>query len=233
MKNIKSLVIIATLLMIVNCVLLAVLWYRSNYKKQVQRQPQGQAFEYLTHELKLNPAQVKKYQVLRDQHVQLTRKTSEEMRLQRDSFFDNLKNPQANIVAVQQLEKRILLNQAKLDSATFFHFRSFRTILNPEQAARFDSIINTVLHMMSRPPGRPGQNGPPPGKEPGGKPMNGQHERDNGRPGSLRPDGRPMGPPPGRFDSNGRPMGPPPGRPGADGRPMGPPPGEGPPPGYN
>jgi Spy/CpxP family protein refolding chaperone len=228
MKNIKPLVIIATLLMVANCVLLGVLWYRNNNKKHPP-QPQGQAFEYLTRELKLTPNQVNQYQALRDKHVQFTRKTGEEMRLQRDSFFDNLKNPNANPAAVRLLENRILANQGKLDSATFFHFRDFRKILNAEQAAKFDGIINTVLHMMSRPPGgpgaRPGQNGPPPqGMEPGGKPMNNPQGRYDGRPGRIRPDDRPMGPPPGRTDSNGRPMGPPPppGRIGPDGRPMGP-----------
>ena len=251
MKNIKLLVVLATLLMIANCVLLGVLWYRSNYKKRAQPrpQPQGQAFEYLTRELKLTPDQVKKYDVLRNQHMQLTRKTSEEMRLQRDSFFDNLKNPNANPTVVKQLEKRILMNQAKLDSATFFHFRNFRVMLNPKQASRFDSIINTALHMMSHPAGRPGDrpglNGPPAG-EPGNKPLNGPRRSDDRRPGKMGPGDRRMGPPPGSLDSNGRPMGPPPerigpdgrpmpppGRRGPDGRPMGPPPGEGPPPGYD
>lgn len=251
MRNMKLLVAVAILLMVANCVLLGVLWYRSNYKKQAQRQPQGQAFEYLTRELKLTPAQVKQYEALRDKHIQFTHKTGDEMRLQRDSFFDGLKNPTTNPAAVQQLEKRILVNQGKLDSATFFHFRDFRKILNTEQAAKFDGIINTVLHMMSRPPGgpggRPGQGGPPPqGMGPADKPMNNPQGRYDGRPDRMRPDGkpmgpparldsngRPMGPPPERIGPDGRPMGPPPGRLGPDGRPLGPPPGEGPPPGYN
>lgn len=248
MTTIKPLVIVVAILIVANCVLISLLCYRTFNKKHPQQQPQGPAFEYLVHELKLNPGQVKKYQALRDQHFHFTQKTGEMMRLQRDSFFDNLKNPSANPAAVQQLENRILANQGQLDSATFFHFRDFRKILNAEQATKFDGIINTVLHMMSRPPGgRPGANGPPQRPEPNGRRIDSPREGFDRRQGGTGPydnnmqpppyrtdsNGRPMGPPPGRVGPDGKPMDPPPGKMRPDGRPMGPPPGEGPPPGYN
>ncbi len=59
----------------------------------------------------------------------------------RDSFFDNLKNPNSKPAEVALLEKRILIKQGQLDSATFYHFRSFRKILNADQGVKFDSII--------------------------------------------------------------------------------------------
>lgn len=235
MKNFKTLVIIVILLISVNCVLIGMLWY-NNYQRQqkgqqLQQQPPpgGQAFEYLTKTLKLTPAQVKLYDTLRQQHITLTRMVGEEMRLQRDSFFDNLKNPAVNTTAVNALEKRILTNQGRLDSATFYHFRKFRAILDTAQARKFDGIINQVLHMMSgpRPPGPNGPQGGPPGRQGQGpandRPMNGGPMDGPPRDGMHRPGQGQQGhrppPPPG--------YGPPPGGP----PPYGPPPGQGPPPG--
>lgn len=227
-------VVIVILLISVNCVLIGMLWY-NNYNRQHPKQqprqqplPGGQAFEYLTKTLKLTPAQVKLYDTLRQQHITLTRKVSEEMRLQRDSFFDNLKNPNANTAAVNALEKRILANQGRLDSATFYHFRKFRAILDTAQARKFDGIINQVLHMMSGP--RPGPNGPqggPPGRQgqgamngrPMDPPQDGMHKRPPGKQGHRPPPPPGYGPP---TDGGPPPYGPPPGQ--------GPPPGGGPPP---
>jgi Spy/CpxP family protein refolding chaperone len=214
------------------------LWFNHLSKKRAMPPMQGQANEYLIKQLKLTPDQIRKYDTLRERHHEFTQRISEEQRMQRDSFFDNLKNPKADMAAAMRLEKRILANQGKLDSATFYHFRNFRALLNPDQQAKFDSVANNVMHTMGQPhpggpqggPGRGGPNGyPPDGGLTGGSqmqgngphPRDGQHHPPGGGPG---PDGRPMnGPPPGE------------GRPpfGPDGRPPGggPPPNGGPPPG--
>ncbi|MES2274396.1 MAG: periplasmic heavy metal sensor [Bacteroidota bacterium] len=224
MKSFKTLVVVVAVLITANCVLIGMLWYHNYHKSHNNpvRPPipiQGPAFEYLSRELKLNPEQVKQYDAMRKAHVAFTRKTNDEQRMLRDSFFDNLKNPNSKPAEVELLEKRILTDQNKLDTATYYHFRRFRAILNAGQQKKFDGIINNVLHMMAQPhpqgggpSGQPGQMEPPGnGPSKGFKP--GKH-----RPG---PDGRPMDGPP-----EGRPGGPPP-----DGRPWPPPPGSHPPPG--
>ncbi len=231
MKNFKVLAVVISLLITVNCALIIILWYKHFHKPPPIS---GQAYEYLTKQLKLTPEQEQKYSVMHRQHAELTRNITEEQRMQRDSFFDYLKDPKANPAIVKQLEKRILVNQGKLDSATFYHFRDFRAILNPQQQSKFDSMMQDVLHMMmNRPRQQDGPLGPPPvgqqrqwpPHEGGGRLQRGQHP---GKPGPGYP---PMGGPPPGFgpDSAGHPPGgrpyPPPGR-----RPMGPPPDGGPPP---
>lgn len=237
MKNSKTLVIVVIALIAANCVLMCTLWYR-NYSSKTPP-PMGNAFDYLSTALKLTPAQISQYKVLRDQHFNFTSKVNNELHLERDSFFDNLSNPSANPAQVNQLEARILNHQQMLDTATFYHFRKLRAILTPNQQEEFDGVIQNVLRMMARPQGPMGpppggpQAGPPPaGMQAGprqGPPPN--HRRFNGqyrRPGIGRMQG---GPPPPRY---GRPDGPPPpyGRPGGPGGPppQGPPP-DGPPPG--
>jgi hypothetical protein len=235
MKSFKTLVVIVAILIAANCVIIGMLWYKNYYrnhnkKERAPMQIKGPAFEYLTRQLKLNPGQVKKYEAMRNAHMEFTRKTGDEQRMMRDSFFDNLKNPNSKPAEVELLEKRILMAQNKLDTATYYHFRRFREMLDAGQQTKFDTIINNVLHMMAQPHQQGGGPGNQPGQMgPGGKPMNGaQPERADWKPGKHkpRPDGRPIEGQPNGGPPNGRPGGPPP-----DGRPWPPPPGSHPPPG--
>jgi len=197
-------VIIVIELMTGNCGLVGVLWfnhYHRNTQVHAQRPPQGQAFEYLTRELRLTPDQEKRYDTLRQQHVSFTQQTSADQRIARDTFFELVKQSPLDKPRVSALTKLISADQQKLDSATFYHFRSFRAILNSTQQARFDSIFQNVLHMMSQ-PRRQGA----PGAGPGGPPPNGGSMQ--GPPPNGRPEGRgghPDGqlPPPGAIDHFG------------------------------
>jgi len=231
MKNSKTLMIVVITLIAVNCLLIGTLWYNTYHRKAPM--PTGNAFEYLSKTLQLTPAQVKQYKALRDWHFNFTSKINNEMRMERDSFFDNLSNPSINSAQVSQLEGRILAHQQMLDTATFYHFRKLRAILTPNQQEKFNGVIQDVLHMMAGPngpgrhsPGRPGagpaariQDGPTRGGLPARGQFNGKERRP---PGIGKPEGgpppppygRPGGPPPQGFGPNGPlPDGPPPGPP--------------------
>lgn len=226
MKNSKTLMIVVIVLIAINCLLIGTLWY-NNYRPKTPP-PTGSAFEYLSKELKLTPAQVKQYEILRDRHFNFTSKVNREMRMARDSFFDGLGNPSVNSATVNQVEQRILTRQQMLDTATFYHFRKLRAILTPRQQEKFDGVIQNVLRMMAGPhgpegqhPGRP-QAGPSPAEAQGSRPQGPPPFNDKGRrPGMGRQQG---GPPPPHHRQ--------PGGPGPDfgpGGPDGPPPPDGPP----
>ncbi len=247
MKNFKFLIIIVILLVIINCVLLGSLWFT---KYHMAGPPMGgspeRANEYLIRELKMTPAQVKQYDVMRKQHFETTRKLNDQNRLLRDEFFKNIQTPVLNKVAVDSLQKKISANSVTLDTTTLFHFRKLRTILTDEQKTKFDKIIQNALHMMGGPQkGGGGPSGPPPNgmQPPDGPPgKDGMYPPRRHRPGMhpgeppprpdrSRPDGTPDGmhppPPPGGGPPPGRDFMPPP----PGGRPGMPPP-DGPPPGY-
>src|SRR6185312_5237893 len=80
------------------------------------------------------------------------------------AFFENIQTPVLNKKAADSIEKKILANTVMLDSATLFHFRKLRAILDNNQKITFDKIIKNALHMMGGP-----QNGPqgmrPPGRD--------------------------------------------------------------------
>lgn len=198
MKNSKTLMIVVITLIAVNCLLIGTLWY-NNYRRKMPM-PAGGAFEYLTKELKLTPAQVKQYEVLRNQHFNFTSKLNQEIRLERDSFFDKLSDPFANAAAVNQIEQRILTRQQMQDTATFNHFRKLRAILTTGQQSKFDAIIKNALGMMAGPHGPEGQHpGQPPAGPQGVQDGSTQGPPPNGIPMRPRPDfgqGGPEGPPP-------------------------------------
>lgn len=234
MKNSKTLVIVVIALIAANCILMCTLWYKNYGHTTMTPPPAGSAFEYLSKELRLTPAQAKQYSALRNQHFNFSSKVNNELRLERDSFFDNLSNPSANPAQINQLEARILVHQQMLDTATFYHFRKLRTILTLGQQEKFDEVIQNVLHMMGGPHG--------PQEQHPGQPQAGP------LPGMGTQDGLPQGPPPhrGRFNGQyrrpglggrmqGGPPPPPYGRPGGPGQRFGPggpggPPPQGPPP---
>lgn len=173
MKKFNILIVVVIALTVVNGVLIGLLWFANYHKKQPQG---GQAFEYLTKQLQLTPAQVKQYTILRDEHAAFTHGLNEEIRMLRDTFFHNIKAPAIDSLQVKQLEQHIAGDQVKLDSATLYHFRKFRAILQPGQQNKFDGLIQQVLRMMGGPhppQGRPGPDSGPPQGPMGGPPPDG------------------------------------------------------------
>jgi hypothetical protein len=224
MKNSKTLIILVIALIAFNCAVLVLFWiklYPNKLEQQQRPRIQGPAFEYLTQQLHLTKGQQRQYEKMREAHRDLADSLNEQSRMLRDSFFAKLKDTTAKPADVNTLGRRIAANTFRLDTATFFHFKRFRKILNPTQQQKFDDIIQDVLRMGSM----PRSNGP------GGAPPNGMrsdpqfHQQGpppNGPHGKRLRQAPPFGPPPnGRGPKQGVP--PPPGMPP-------PPPGQGPPP---
>lgn len=181
MKNNKALIITVIALMVVNIGLLAFMW-RQRFQHRPGGGP-GPAYEFLTKELSLTPGQQAKYGDMRKVHLALTQRISRETHLLRDSFFAEVKNDPLDSTQLNSLEHKILNNQRRLDSATFYHFRQLRAILDDGQQEKFDKLLKNVLQMMAspaphgpgpgRPDGEPGQQQGPPPPGPGGPPPGG------------------------------------------------------------
>ena len=221
---------ITLLLLTANIVTLALLWTNKkadreylNLPPQQQRQPDGQVFEFITNELKLDSAQQETYKKLRQEHQSQVRPLRDSIGKAKDNFFDLLKQENVSDLMVENLSKKIGNLEQQRDVFTFRHFQKLRAICNKEQQIKFDSIIQQALHQMA--PARGSRSGNV--KE--GFRDDKKNDFDQQRPG-MRRDGKRPPPPEGMEPEEDRP--PPPGmRPGDD-RP--PPPGmrrgEGPPP---
>lgn len=239
--------VIVLLLLTANIVTLALLWINKKPDRGFLNPPPpppqgGQAFEFLTHELKLDDAQQEAYKKLREDHQGQVRPVRDSISKAKDLFFDLLKQGNVADSQVQLLSRKIGDLEQQRDIITFRHFQKLRAICNKEQQIKFDSIIQQALQLMAparRP--QPGIGQEAPGLEKRNEeaaPMHGRKPGDKRPPpaGNMMPAGDRPPPPPGMRPEGGPPPGmrpgdgpPPPGMrppppPGMRPRPGGPPP---------
>ncbi len=117
---------------------------------------------FIIKELGFSQDQIAEYEELVKEHRRIVKQTRRDNRKLKKELFGLLNLPPDN-PRVQKLMKEISLNDEKLETATFEHFREVRALCNEKQKKELDRIINRVLDMMSRgkPPHRPLP--PPPG----------------------------------------------------------------------
>ena len=176
MKSVRILIAIVTLLVLVNCTLLAVFWLQRG-KGPGEDGPPQRAQEFLTKELGLNKEQEKAYEKMRTEHFKTTLALNKANRKLHDSLFSYINTPILDTPTTTRFEKQIGYNQSQIEKATLIHFRELRNILNDGQKKKLDEVIKDALRMMRgpssggrmgpgrMPPPRDGQR-PPPGEGP-------------------------------------------------------------------
>ncbi len=160
--NNRWLPVITLLLITANIVTLALLWtHKSSGGKEDGKlpPPRGQVFEFLTHELKLDPSQQEVYKKLRDEHQAGVRAIRDSIQKKaKEALFALLKKPGVSDSEIHVYSGRAAAADQQLDEFTFYHFQKLRALCNKEQQDRFDEIIQDALRRMA-----PGRQGPPPG----------------------------------------------------------------------
>lgn len=160
--------IVILLLLTANIATLAILWI--NHKGggrgdgRMPPPPQGQVFEFVTNELKLDSLQKIAYSKLRDEHQVAQKTIHDSIGKAKDAFFALLQQPNVDDATIQAAAKKASDAESQMELLTFHHFQKLRAICNPEQQKKFDTIIQDVLRRMA-----PAKNrqGPPPGRPPG------------------------------------------------------------------
>ncbi|MDD5361769.1 MAG: hypothetical protein PHN88_06525 [Ignavibacteria bacterium] len=158
-KNKYGLYIIIGVLVIVNILTIGFLWLnRPNGPAGVTLLPPPPRL-LLEDELSFSPDQVKKFEALREEHRNNVQKLGEEIRIYKDSLFDNVKtgdDAKAKIYASEITEK-----QSALELMTYEHFKALRGICDDKQKTKFDSLIKDIVRSMEQQRNHL-QNNPPP-----------------------------------------------------------------------
>ncbi len=170
MENNRFLKITIIVLLLVNIATLAFMWTGKQHHEGHMPPPphpsQGpkEAFEFLTHELNFDEAQIKQFDALRKEHHENAQMIQEKSHKMHHRFFDLLKNLPADSVLSMQLADSMALYQKQIEILTFNHFKQVRGICKSEQQKKFDEVINQALEMMAPKPPRSlqGPDGPPP-----------------------------------------------------------------------
>ncbi len=171
--------VLILLLLTANIVTLVLLWTNkknNNYGNKMPVQPNGQVFEFVTRELRLDSVQQQQYKLLREEHQAGQRPLQDNIRKAKDDFFILLQQGTVADSLLQMRSSKVAAEEQLLELYTFKHFQKLRALCNKVQQSKFDSIIQEVLKNLGparRPPGPPpgmgnGDNKPPP---PGPRPI--------------------------------------------------------------
>lgn len=169
-NNNRWLTIITLFLLTANIATLAFLWMHHKTARRDDDKlppPNGQVFEFINTELKLDSAQRETYRKLREEHQAGVRPLQDSIRKAKDDLYSLLKQPNVDESTLQAAAKKAAEADQQLDIFTFRHFQKLRAICTPAQQQKFDSIIQDVLHRMAPakrqgppPPRREGEEGP-------------------------------------------------------------------------
>lgn len=142
-KQMKAAALIVGLLILLNIALIMRISFQRNLEPPRGRNQDAKGI--LVKELSLNSSQVKSFDSLRAIHFREIGVLQQEMRLLKDSFFNNLHDqsasPDSIAVAIGQV-------QSKIEIATYRHFAAVRNLCSPEQQQKFDNIIHDILRNM-------------------------------------------------------------------------------------
>jgi periplasmic protein CpxP/Spy len=109
---------------------------------------------FLAEELKFSKEQTEKFEKLRDEHFNSSRKVIEEMHKSMDDMMELIKSG-GDEKKAEELANLTSAKQKELQLLAFRHFKSIREICDDKQKEKFDSILKDVTKMM-------GPQGPPP-----------------------------------------------------------------------
>ena len=155
------------LLILVNLVTLATLWYSYLKRPPLGRPPQdgrpGQEIQsFLARELGLTPDQSKKFDDLRDKFISTPQAIQEEILRLKQAMMAEIFAERPDEAKVEALAAEIGAKEAQKIRLLYAHFRDLAAVCTPEQKRKFQSIMSDLMRMFG-PPGPP-----PPGA---GKPQ--------------------------------------------------------------
>lgn len=149
----RNLLIIIGVLLITN---VAMLFYFLTDRKTAK--PAGQnresrmgVAEMLQKEVGFTAEQIAKYKTLKEKQKETIRPMFDDMRKAKDSLFRLLSYPETSDSTVSRTADVIAQRQKALDLQTFSHFKRVRTLCEPEQHARYDSMVIRIFNKMARP----------------------------------------------------------------------------------
>lgn len=161
MNNTKFLKVVIMLLLLINIITIAFMWFN-------RPQPKDNIGDFFAKELHFTEKQKEEYKALREEHREQRKSLRAKNKEKHDAFFDLLKKSTVDSVTIKKAVTELLIIREKEELGTFSHFQKVRAICDETQKEKFDKIINEAARMMTpkgprgvqEPPRR--EDGPPP-----------------------------------------------------------------------
>jgi Spy/CpxP family protein refolding chaperone len=154
--KIKLLTGTTVLLILLNVVVVAFVWFGHHQPRPDRRGPGPDRSEVIIRELKLDDAQRSQFEKLRDEHHHAVMNINERDRKAHEALFDLIKNGKDSTAAADSLINEIAENRKQIEHVTFVHLVQVRKICTAEQQKIFDDIVIRLFkHGPEGPPPRP------------------------------------------------------------------------------
>ena len=140
------------IMVILNLGTLVTIWMIKPPHRVDFRGNRGERLHYfITRELDLTNAQKEQFRGIRQRHVRETRTILDEMHQHRRDYFQLLKDfdRRDDSIRVDSLASLIARDQARLERSIYNHFSEIRSILNEDQKAKFEQLIDRIMRRMT------------------------------------------------------------------------------------
>jgi protein CpxP len=155
MSKTKSLVSIIIFLLVTN---VAMLFFFIVLDKPTQKNSFGKDQNSLSNMLQkdvgFSKVQIDSFQSLKKKQFDKIHPLFEQVRKAKMDFYNLVYDPQASNSTINTAADSIASKEKLLDMELLNHFKSLRTICNPDQLQKFDTTIKKVLIRMTEWPGR-------------------------------------------------------------------------------
>lgn len=149
----KILTIAVVLLLLVNVTMLVFMFRSKKHHDYSGRGGKGGPAEYMAKELGMTDEQKNKFQGLRDAHFKSVRPLFDSIAGIRKTFFELVRDVNANDSSINDFSKRIASVQAEIDRQTLTHFREVRSMFKGEQLEKYDKFVQKIMQRRMGGPG--------------------------------------------------------------------------------
>jgi hypothetical protein len=147
------------LLVIVNFVTLATLWFfylrRPRFEPPPRNEGRGPDVQmFLRRELDLNEDQARKFEELRDAFLSSLPALQEDIQRLRVALMSEMFVAEPDVKKIDTLAAEIGAREADMTKRLFYHFKDLVAVCRPDQKQKFELLMSDLLRMIG-PPGPP------------------------------------------------------------------------------
>jgi predicted RND superfamily exporter protein len=150
-KN-KALIFLVIILLLTNIAVLAYfLWPKQQDKLLTPEKNKYKLLEPLKNEVGFTDSQIVEYKKIRDSRTGRIKSKVEDLRRVRDNFYRLLSTESTSDSSLNIYSDSIAYRQKLLDLETFTHFKVLRKICTPDQEAKYDTMVQRIVHRWGSP----------------------------------------------------------------------------------
>ncbi len=150
----KILMFIILFLVLVNSATLILMWMNRPPFPPHHGRP-GPPDKIIIERLDLDDAQIKKFEVLKNEHHSQMMKLNEEANEIHKKYFQLLESENVNDSIADSYEKQLANITEKREEFTFIHFQKLKAICKPDQIKLFNDFIGELGKILAGPKGPP------------------------------------------------------------------------------